>query len=59
MLTSERKFNSSLLFRSSWREDPIVATARQDGVGSIFSSPLVVNGVIYFGSTDGNVYALD
>jgi outer membrane protein assembly factor BamB len=29
------------------------------GVGSIFSSPPVVGGVVYFGSTDGNMYALD
>ncbi len=48
-----------LLFRSTWRETPMVATDRQNGVGSIFSSPLVVNGVVYFGSTDGNLYALD
>jgi eukaryotic-like serine/threonine-protein kinase len=26
-------------------------------VGSIFSSPLVVSGVIYLGSADGNLYA--
>jgi outer membrane protein assembly factor BamB len=27
-------------------------------IGSILSSPVVSNGIIYFGSTDGNVYAL-
>ena len=27
--------------------------------GSIFSSPAVVNGVVYFGSHDHNVYALN
>ncbi len=32
---------------------------RQFGVGSIFSSPLVVGGVVYFGSTDGNLYAVE
>ena len=44
---------------SSWREAPIVATALQFGVGSIFSSPLVVGGTVYFGSTDGNLYAIE
>ena len=26
---------------------------------AIFSSPLVVDGVVYFASTDGNLYALE
>jgi outer membrane protein assembly factor BamB len=59
VLTADRKFNTPLLYPSSWREAPIVATDRQFGVGSIFSSPLVVGGVVYFGSTDGNLYALE
>jgi outer membrane protein assembly factor BamB len=59
VLTAERKFNASLLFWSEWRETPIVATVAQFGVGSIFSSPLVVDRVVYFGSTDGNLYALE
>jgi len=59
VLTADRQFNGPLLFWSNWREAPIVATARQFGVGSIFSSPLIVGGVVYFGSTDGNLYALE
>ena len=58
-LTADRKFNSQMLFWSSWRETPIVATIEQFGVGSIFSSPLIVGGTVYFGSTDGNMYALE
>jgi outer membrane protein assembly factor BamB len=58
-LTADRKFNSQFLFWSSWRETPIVATIEQFGVGSVFSSPLVVGGTVYFGSTDGNMYALE
>ena len=58
-LTAERRFNTPLLFYSNWRETPIVATERQLQVGSIFSSPLVVNGVVYFGSTDGYLYAVE
>jgi eukaryotic-like serine/threonine-protein kinase len=59
VLTSERKFNAPLLFYSSWREAPTVATEKQFNIGSIFSSPLVVNGVVYFGSTDGFMYAIE
>ena len=58
-LTADRQFNGPFLFWSSWREVPIVATVAQFGVGSIFSSPLVVGGVVYFGSADGNLYALE
>lgn len=58
-LTADRKFNDPMLYHSSWREAPMVATDRQFSVGAIFSSPLVLNGVVYFGSTDGNLYALE
>jgi outer membrane protein assembly factor BamB len=59
VLTADRHFNDPLLYYSSWREDPIVATDRQFSIGGIFSSPLIVEGVVYFGATDGYVYALD
>src|SRR5579884_492496 len=58
-LTSERKINGGLLFYSPWREAPIVAADRQFSAGVIFSSPLVVDGVVYFGSTDGYLYAVE
>ena len=28
-------------------------------IGAIFSAPLVLNGMVYRGSTDGNLYAID
>ena len=59
VLTADRKFNDPWLFHSSWREAPIVANVHQIGIGGIFSSPLVVNGVVYFGSADGSLYALE
>jgi outer membrane protein assembly factor BamB len=59
VLTSDRKFNNPLLYYSSWREAPTVATERQFAIGSIFSTPLVVNKTVYFGSTDGYLYAVD
>ena len=58
-LTGDRKFNQPLLYYSNWREAPMVAYERQISVGSIFSSPLVLDGVVYFGSTDGFLYALE
>ena len=59
ILTKDRALNGPLLYHSNWREDPIVAADRQFDIGAIFSSPLVVQGVVYFGSTDGYLYALD
>jgi len=59
VLTSERKFNVPFLFYSNWREAPLVANDRQIQIGGIYSSPIVVNGVVYFGSADGFVYALE
>ena len=59
VLTADRRFNSPLLFFDNWREGPLVAHDRQISVGSIFSSPLVANGVVYFGSTDGYLYAIE
>ena len=47
------------LFLGNWRENPIAAADRQFSIGVIFSSPLVANGVVYFGATDGFLYALE
>jgi outer membrane protein assembly factor BamB len=59
VLTADRRFNNAFLFFNNWREAPLLAQDRQDSVGSIYSSPLVANGVVYFGSTDGYLYALE
>ena len=59
VLTADRRFNNPLLFRSRWRETAIEESDRQFTVGSFFSTPLVVNSVVYVGSTDGNLYALE
>jgi outer membrane protein assembly factor BamB len=59
VLTADRRFNTPMLFPSNWREAPLVGAARQTSVGSIFSSPLVVGGVVYFGSADGALYAVE
>ncbi len=59
MLTADRKFNLPMIYRSNWHEAPLTASVRQFSIGSIFSSPLVVDRVVYFGSTDGNLYAIE
>jgi hypothetical protein len=40
-------------------ETPIVGGERQFNIGAIFSAPLVMNGTVYFGGTDGNLYRID
>lgn len=59
VLTADRAFNMPLLYASSWREAPLAASVAQSSVGSIFSTPLVVDGAVYFGSADGTLYALE
>ncbi|HET7512309.1 MAG TPA: PQQ-binding-like beta-propeller repeat protein, partial [Chthoniobacterales bacterium] len=59
VLTADRALNDPFLYHSSWRENPIVAADRQFAIGAIFSSPLIKDGVVYFGATDGYLYALE
>lgn len=46
------------IFTSDTFDDMYAAVAKIFGMGAIFSSPLVDRGVVYVGSTDGHVYAL-
>jgi len=50
--------NYEAAFASNFYDDGVIGVARMLSVGAILSSPVVVNDVIFFGSTDGNVYAL-
>jgi len=36
----------------------MVGLDRMYSLGSVLSSPVVAGGVVYFGSTDGHVYAV-
>jgi eukaryotic-like serine/threonine-protein kinase len=58
VLTADGKFNGPMIFSTSWREAATSGLDRQSTVGSFFSSPLIANGVVYVGSTDGYLYAL-
>ncbi|HEX6881643.1 MAG TPA: PQQ-binding-like beta-propeller repeat protein [Terriglobales bacterium] len=46
-------------FRDFFYDDVIVGVDRLLSVGAILSSPVVGDGVIYFGSADGNLYAIE
>lgn len=59
ILTADRKFNTGILYSSTWREAALAIPDREFSVGSFASSPLIVNGVVYAGSTDGYLYALE
>ncbi len=56
-LASDKTINEPVVFRSAW-ENNWLAVERLFTLGSIASSPLVVDGTVYFGSTDGYLYAL-
>ncbi len=58
-LTADAKLNGPLIFSSGWREKPLAAADRQFAIGAIFSTPLVAKGVVFVGSTDGAMYALE
>lgn len=51
--------NSRALYSDFTLEAVIVGLDRMYSLGSILSSPVVADGVLYTGSTDGNVYALN
>ena len=59
ILTADRRFNAPFFYASNWREVPTVAIDRQMSIGAFFSTPLVMDGIVYIGSTDGFLYAIE
>jgi len=45
-------------FTDFFYDDMVSGVSKMMSVGAVLSSPIVVNDVVYFGSTDGNLYAL-
>ena len=45
-------------FTENFYDNMVIGVNKMYLVGTIFSSPVVVDNAIYFGSTDGNLYAL-
>lgn len=53
------ELNYAALFPSAFYEKMIVAVDRLFELGAIVSSPAVADGVVYVGSADGHLYALE
>ena len=49
---------SGALYPDLTLDGVIIGVHRMFELGSIISSPVITDGVLYVGSTDGNVYAL-
>ncbi len=52
------KFESVFSSPTPFYDDMVLAVHKLFTVGTILSSPVVVGNTVYFGSTDGNLYAL-
>jgi len=50
--------NSSALYPDFTLEGMYIGVDRMEQLGSILSSPVIADGILYVGSTDGNLYAL-
>ena len=50
--------NYEAAYASDFYDDMIAGVARMQSVGTILSSPVVAGRSVYFGSNDGNLYAL-
>jgi eukaryotic-like serine/threonine-protein kinase len=59
VLTPEGGFNPKAVFTSRLYENMYVSADRLFSLGSILSSPAVADGIVYVGSADGNLYALE
>ena len=51
-------FRSAMTQSDGFYDDLPIALSKIWTMGSFLSSPVVVDGVLYIGSTDGNLYAL-
>lgn len=45
-------------FGSDYFQDVVMGYAKLETIGEVLSSPVLVEDVVYFGATDGNLYAL-
>ena len=50
--------NSAALYPDFTLEGMYIGVDRMEQLGSIMSSPVIADGILYVGSTDGNLYAL-
>jgi eukaryotic-like serine/threonine-protein kinase len=57
-LDAEGKMNYAALYPDMTLDGVIIGMDRMFSLGSVISSPVAADGVVYFGSTDGNLYAV-
>jgi eukaryotic-like serine/threonine-protein kinase len=58
LLGANGKPDYAKIFASDYWENMVLAVHKLFDLGAILSSPVVVDNVLYVGSTDGNIYAL-
>lgn len=51
--------NYAAVFTSNFYDDMIVGVSKMHAVGTILSSPVIAASVVYLGTADGNLYALE
>ena len=59
LIAGNGEFNFPRIFKENTYQGMLNAMDILYSLGSVLSSPAVANGVVYFGSTDGNIYALN
>jgi outer membrane protein assembly factor BamB len=57
-IDAQGKMNDAALYVDATLDGVIISLERMFSLGSILSSPVIADGVVYVGSTDGNLYAL-
>jgi outer membrane protein assembly factor BamB len=58
LLDAEGKIQSALLYPDFTLDGMMIGMRTMMTLGSVLSSPVVADGVVYFGSTDGHLYAV-
>jgi outer membrane protein assembly factor BamB len=60
MLQADGSLNNAAVYAPYFHDyqDMVLAFYRVSSVGAIWSSPVIDRGVVFFGSTDGNLYAV-
>jgi outer membrane protein assembly factor BamB len=58
-LDAEGRINYPAIYTEGTLDGAFVGLDRMYALGSVLSSPVVADGIVYFGSTDGHLYALN
>jgi outer membrane protein assembly factor BamB len=58
LLDAEGKFRGALMYPDNTLDGMMIGMRTMMTLGSVLSSPVVDGGVVYFGSTDGHLYAV-